>query len=125
MDRPRKNRRRNLLSYPRVQVRLIAVFALLAVAYGLVNYHIALGTLNRAIRDVRGLPLSDELRHDVGVLAREHTRTLHGQLALFTLLSLAMLGCGGLLLSHRLAGPLHQLSTYLRGMASRSVPPWC
>lgn len=124
MAEPRKRfRRRQILSNPREQLKIVATFVVLAVLYTATNYFVAKGTLWSLSSDILQLPLSAANQADVNVIVEQQSLTLDMQLGLFTLLVVAMLSLAGLLMSHRLAGPIYQLKTYLRLMAHGEVKP--
>jgi hypothetical protein len=124
MTEPRRgHRRRRILSNPREQLKIVVAFFVLAVLYAATNYGIAKGVLWSVSSDLMGVPLSPANRADVDMILEQQALTVDMQLALFTVLILVTLTLAGLLMSHRLAGPLYQLRTYLRLMARGEVTP--
>ena len=119
----KRNRRRNILSNPAAQLRIVLFFALLAGLYAATNYYIAMKALNTLAGEILALPLSNELRYDVGVLLSNQSEILNLQLALFTFLIIFMLSLGGILLSHRIGGPVYRIREYLKGRVDGSVEP--
>ena len=115
--------RRELISNPSVQFRIIFVFALLAILYATLNYYISTHTLEAFGQDVLDLPLPSAERVDAGILLDQRLRMLDIQLAMFTFLSVTMLLMGGVYLSHRIGGPMFQLSNYLKRVTSGEEPP--
>ena len=119
----RKNRRRNVYSNPKAQSKIILLFFLLAVLYAGVNWYISLHTIRELASSMDALPLSEVARHDLDVLVSERTYVLNLQLTLFTVLSTLTVALGGLLLSHRIGGPIYHLRTYMKGLAAGHVAP--
>ena len=119
----KRNRRRNILSNPKAQIRIVAFFALLASVYAATNYYIAMKALNTLAGEVLSLPLSNSLRYDVGVMLNNQAEVLNLQLALFTFLTIFMLSLGGVLLSHRIGGPIYRIREHLKGLTDGSMQP--
>lgn len=119
----RKTRRRQMLSNPRVQLRIILTFTLLAVLYAGTNYYVAKSALWSFSAEVQQLPLSQSNRADVDLIVEQQQTTLNLQLGLFTVLIVSMLSLSGLFMSHRLGGPIYQLKTYLRQMSNGDGTP--
>ena len=115
-------RRWQLLSNPRVQLRIIYLFGWLALLFAGTNYYIAKSTLKAVAAEILRLPLSNANRTDVGLAVRQQATTLDVQMLLFTLLSLVTLLLAGLVLSHHIGGPIHQLTTYLKGVVAGKAP---
>jgi methyl-accepting chemotaxis protein len=115
-------RRRRLLSNPREQWRIIYLFGWLALLFAGTNYYIAESTLNAISAEILRLPVSDANRTDIVVAVRQQTTMLNVQMLLFTLLSLVTLLLAGLILSHRIGGPIHQLTSYLKALTAGMMP---
>ncbi|MBN1558352.1 MAG: methyl-accepting chemotaxis protein [Lentisphaerae bacterium] len=115
--------RRELISNPSVQYRIIFLFGFLALLYAALNYYISTYAVTAFGRDVLDLSLTHAERADVNILLDQRLRTLDAQLAVFTFLSVSMLLLGGVYLSHRIGGPLHQLDRYLEDVTEGRVPP--
>jgi len=118
-----RNRRRNILSNPKVQLRIVLFFALLASLYAATNYYIAMKALNSLAGDVLALPLSNAQRYDIGVMLTNQSEVLNLQLALFTFLIIFMICLGGVLLSHRIGGPIYRIREHLNALADGRVQP--
>ena len=118
-----RNRRRNYLSQPRTQLRIIGFFLLLALVYGGLNIYISKAAFGNLTDALAGLSLPADVGHDVGILMSDHTATLGLQLGLFTLLSLCMLCLAGVLLSHRIGGPIFHIKKYMGGIVDGSIEP--
>lgn len=115
-DRPRKIRRRNIFSYPRFQIKIVLIFAFLAVLYAATNYVVSTTALTRASEEIRDLPLDAATRSDVRMILHEQGVTLDIQLMLFTFLIFFVLIMGGVFLSHVLGGPIQRLNNYTKNI---------
>jgi hypothetical protein len=118
-----KHKRKQIFSNPKVQIKIVITFAFLAVLYATANYYIAKGTLWSFSADVLQLDLSETNRDDVNMLLKQQSETLNLQLLLFTALTCIVVTLGGLLMSHRLGGPIYQLRRYLRALTDGSTDP--
>lgn len=116
-------RRTQFLSNPKVQIKIILVFAVLGILYAGTNYYIAKSTLWSVTSDILRLPLSGANRDDVNLLINQQCLTLDMQLGLFTTLVVTVLILAGVFMSHRLGGPIYQLTTYLAQMTEGTVVP--
>jgi hypothetical protein len=114
MTAPQSHKRRDILSNPSVQLRIIGIFLFLAVLYAATGYYVTRNTLGRAAADIMRLPLSDMNRHDVATVVREHALTLDIQLTLFIFLSIVTVTMCGVLLSHLIGGPIYRINKYLK-----------
>jgi hypothetical protein len=123
MTAPARHKRSQVLSNPRVQLRIIGLFALLALLYAGTNFYVAGSSLGKLGRDALALQVPEDVRHDLNVIVRQHEEVLNVQLMLFTFLSFCVLTLCGVLLSHRVGGPVYQLTRYLEGMAAGTVKP--
>jgi nitrogen fixation/metabolism regulation signal transduction histidine kinase len=111
------------MSLPAAQLRIMAVFGLLAVLYAGLNVYISRRALARLAAEAMNLDLTPRAAHDLRVLILEHSATLDLQLTIFLLLSFCMVAMAGLVLSHRLGGPVYHLKTYLDGITTGSITP--
>lgn len=118
---PLKHRRRQVLSNPRVQLRIIAVFFLLAVAYAATGYFVVISALRRLGNETLSLTLPASARSDVVILLRKNLETLNIQMGIFIFFSIFILTMAAVLLSHRIGGPIYQLEKYLQQMARRET----
>jgi methyl-accepting chemotaxis protein len=117
------NRRRNVLSNPGVQIRIIAIFVTLALLFACTNYYVSKRALRSLYDDLAGSSLPDAARMDLTASFQQQNGTLDAQLALLTVLSLVVLTLSGLFLSHSLGGPIHRLTGYCRNVASGRIKP--
>jgi len=117
------NRRRNVLSNPHPQLRIIAFLLALGLIYAAINVYISKSVLRAMTLDVLALPMPLSSFRDVQILALEHEAALDLQLAVFTFLSFCMLGLAGILLSHRIGGPMTHLRQYIEGLTDGTEKP--
>jgi methyl-accepting chemotaxis protein len=108
---------------PSAQLRIVGVFGVLAILYAALNVFISKRALDGLSNDALDLDLSPLVRHDLQVLAHQHAAALDLQLCLFTFLSFCMVCLAGILLSHRLGGPIYHLKKYLMDLAAGTIPP--
>lgn len=117
------NRRRNILSLPSAQLRIMGLFAALAVLYAALNVYISKRAFDRLATDAFELELPARAAHDLNVLVLQHEATLDLQLTLFVFLSFCMVTMAGVLLSHRLGGPVFHLKKYLKDVSDGTASP--
>ena len=118
-----RNRRRNYLSQPKTQLRIIVFFVVMALVYGSLNIYIGNSAYTSFGHDVLSLELSASQMHDVSVMFDRHRDSLYIQLAVFSFLSLLMLLLSGLLLSHRIGGPIYHMKNYFKGLSVGRCQP--
>ncbi len=109
------NRRSNIFSYPSAQLRMILIFALLASVYATANFYVSRTALSRFVQEIQAdATLSEQQQHDVTVSFVQRSRDLDLQMSILTLLSLIMIFLACLVVSHRVAGPVFHLKSYMR-----------
>jgi len=113
----RSYKRREILSNPGVQMKIIGVFFSLALLYALTNFFVGTHTLRAVSTRLLELPLSNATRYDLTVIIDQQTQVLSTQLVLLTVFSMATLLLGGTYLSHKIGGPIYQLNKYCRDVA--------
>ncbi len=118
-----KNRRRNLMSLPAAQARIIGLLLILGLLYAALNVYISRRALEAMAAEAYQIEMSALARHDLRVVVAEQFATLDLQLAIFLLLSFVMVGLVGVLLSHRLGGPVFHLQQYLNAVADGRAEP--
>lgn len=118
-----RNRRRNILSLPAAQLRIICLFAVLAILYATLNIYVSKRAFTQLANSALSLEIPTQARYDLQVIVCEQGATLDLQLSLFTFLSFCMVCLAGILLSHRLGGPVFHLKQYLDGLAAETIPP--
>ncbi|MCE9613739.1 MAG: hypothetical protein K8T26_05650 [Lentisphaerae bacterium] len=118
-----RNRRRNVMSLPGTQLRIILFFAVLALLYALVNVYVSKHAFQRLAAEALRMPLPMTAHRDLQVIVYEQEATLDVQLSLFTFLSFSMLCLAGVLISHRIGGPVYHLKNYLDGLGSGAQTP--
>jgi len=117
------NRRREVLSNPKVQIKIILSFVFLALLYVGTNYYVSNNTLKTFADHVLDLPLSERDRSDVIVLRGQQAMILNAQLYVFTLLTLLILVLGSIYLSHKIAGPIFRINKYLQSVSKGEKKP--
>jgi len=122
-DRKRAYKRREWLSSPGFQGKIVAVFGLLAALYITVIWRIALRVLSAVGAEAAALDLAVRQQRDLAVVLEQQARVLSWQLGAFTFLSVFVMLMGGVVLSHRIGGPLYQLRRYLDGLTDGTVKP--
>lgn len=122
MKRP--YRRTNILSYPKAQLGIIGIMAVLAVAYSATNYWMVKSAIKRmADRIVELPPTEATFRNDVRILEQREDRTLTTQLVLFGVLSSFVVIASAAYLSHKIAGPIYGIRKYMRDVARGTIEP--
>jgi hypothetical protein len=117
------HKRRNFLSYPAAQWRIIRIFALLAIVFALTNYFVGRAALTRVIDHVSRMPLQQAtFRHDLDILYEREASVLSLQLTLFGLLSTMAVVIGAVFVSHVIAGPIYRLRKYLAELTQGATP---
>ena len=119
----RSYKRKQIFSNPTVQWKIVSVFGAVAALFIATNYQVVHRLLSALGNNVSRLPLSLENRADLILMLEQQEQMLDVQLAIFTFLSIFLLVMGGVLLSHRIGGPLFQMRTYLDEMAAGSGQP--
>jgi hypothetical protein len=118
-----KNRRRNILSDPKSQIRLIGFFIALSIVYAVLNVYISKRAFNEMVVQVQELSMPEQSLSDASIIASNHERALNLQLTLFTTLMGAMMVLASLAVSHRVGGPMTHMRIYLRGVMNGTVEP--
>ena len=117
------NRRRNYFSNPRVQAKIVGVFAFLAITYAATNFYVSIYNLNSIATHLEQLPLSEINRHDVSILISQQRVALEVQIAVLTLLSWTMLLLGGAFISHKIGGPIYRITSYMQRFSEGKTHP--
>jgi hypothetical protein len=108
------NRRKNLLSYPAAQMRMIGIFAFIAVFYAAVNIYVSRASLVGFAEDLRkDVVTNEQAQHNIDIVLTQKRHALDIQLSVLTVLSLIMLCLATLVISHRVAGPIYHLRKYM------------
>ena len=118
-----KNRRRNILSDPKSQIRLMGFFIVLVVVYAVLNVYISKRAFNSMVVEVQSLPMPAQSLTDASIMASSHEDALNLQLTLFTVLMGVMMVLASLAVSHRVSGPMTHMRIYLRGVMNGTVEP--
>jgi len=119
----RTHKRKDIFSNPKVQLKIVVVFGVVALLFIVTNYRVVYRLLSDLSNSIALLPLSSQNRADLMMMIEQQEQMLDIQLALFTFLSIFALVIGGVLLSHRIGGPLYQMRRYLDEMAAGTVQP--
>ena len=108
------NRRKNVLSYPAAQMRMIAIFAFLAVLCAVANVYVCRTSLGGFAEELRKeVVTSEQAQRDIDIVMKQKVQALDMQLATLTILNLIMLCLATLVVSHRVAGPIYHLRKYM------------
>ena len=121
--KPVRYKRKEMLSNPRVQLRIMLSFGFLALLFIATNCYISRQLLGGITRQVLQLPLSPANQADLVLILEQQGGNVALQLALFIFLSVFVLLMAGVVLSHRIGGPIHQLTKYLDEMSRDAVTP--
>lgn len=116
-------KRRQLFSNPKVQLRIIIFFAVMALLYAGTNCYMMKATLTSISDDLLELPLSPTARHDADVVIRQNEATLDIQLAVFTFISVTVVLMAAVFFSHTIGGPIFSLNRYMRAVAQGDTKP--
>jgi len=111
-----------MLSNPGFQLRIIFIFAFLAILYAATNYVVSKNSLRTISEAIRELRLTAENRSDLALVMHEQNVTLDLQLMLLTFLSFFVLVMGGVFLSHVLGGPIYRMNKYMRQVVDGKEP---
>lgn len=119
----RERRRRELISYPSAQLRMIGALLVVTLSYVAMTIFIGLYGFLSLSDNILLLPLAESDRSDVVILIRQHASMIYTQLAISTFVSVFVFLVGGVYLSHKIAGPVHRIRTYLRDLADGRTAP--
>ncbi len=121
--KPVRYKRKEMFSNPRVQLRILMSFGFLALLFIATNCYISKQLLSNLGEQVLQLPLSANNQADLVLILEQQGRNVALQLALFIFLSVFVLLMAGVVLSHRIGGPIYQLTKYLDEMSRDAVKP--
>ena len=119
----KKCNRENVFSNPAVQGRIVIFFFALTALLTAINWTVSWRALTRFSQNVMELSSSDIYQRDVMLLLDQQQAVLMIQLAIYSLLSFVLMALGAVVLSHRIGGPLHHLTTYCRSVAHGKAGP--
>ena len=122
-DLVKRHKRKEIFSNPAFQVRIVLVFLVLAVLFIATHCYVVRALLQSTETEIGRLPLPPTARTDISLILEQQAHTLDLQLGLLTFLTVFVLLMGGILLSHRIGGPLYQLRTYLDAASRDATPP--
>lgn len=118
-----KHKRRDIFSYPREQIKLVAVFGLLAFLFITTNVYVSKSTITAVSKEMMEQNLTAAQRHDLQIVVGQRNAALDVQMAMLTFLSVFVLVMSGVYISHKTMGPMTQLRNYLRGMSKGETRP--
>jgi len=122
-DRATRIKRRNVFSNPKVQLRIVLTFAIIALLYACTSWYVSVSSLKAISREIQTLELSEAQYRDASIIVRERAVTLNLQLMMQTFVAFVLLTMAGVVLSHHIGGPLYQLSAYLRDIVDDRTKP--
>ncbi len=125
MTKKTYTRRKNILSNPKEQMRIIIFFSILAIVYASINYFMNMWSLKSLANKILEIPQPLDMQHDVSILLSQQSSILNIQLIIFTLLATVMLILGIVLLSHRIGGPIYHITKYMREISDGTAKPRC
>lgn len=121
--REKPHNRENVFSNPAVQGRILIFFFALTAILIATNWIMSWRALSRLSQNVIALSSSDIFHRDVALLLKQQQAALGIQLIIYSLLSLILMALGAIVLSHRIGGPLHNLTAYCRGVVHGDKSP--
>ena len=116
-------KRKEVFSNPKVQSRIMVTFLCLTILFISTNFLINRRLLSEISNQVMTLPLSAENSADVMVIMEQQGATAIVQIGLFIFLAVFVLLMAGVILSHRIGGPIYQLNKYLEDMLENKTKP--
>ncbi len=117
------HKRKEMFSNPKVQSRIMVTFLLLTILFIGTNFFINRRLLTEISNQVMSLPLSAANSADVAVIMGQQGATALIQMGLFIFLAVFVLLMAGVILSHRIGGPIYQLNKYLEDMIAGKTKP--
>ena len=118
-----RHKRKEVFSNPKVQSRIMVTFLFLTILFISTNFIISRRLLTEITNQVMSLPLSAENSADVIVIMGQQGATALVQMGLFIFLAVFVLLMAGVILSHRIGGPVYQLNNYLEDMLENKTKP--
>lgn len=116
--------RKNLFSYPKAQWRIVAFLIFFSIVYCGLNVYVATSGVNAFRHEIGSVPTLDAAaRHEVLHMIDQHATTLNIQLAIFSALVVGLLLWTGLVLSHRICGPIGRLHRHLSAIMDGRQDP--
>jgi methyl-accepting chemotaxis protein len=123
MSNKKRYKRKEVFSNPVVQYRIMGTFLFLTVLFIITNFFISRRLLIEISNEIMSLPLSAENSADVMVIMSQQGTTSLIQMGLFIFLAVFVLLMAGVVLSHRIGGPIHQLNKYLEDVTENKTKP--
>jgi len=109
-------KRRELLSNPSLQLRVIISFGLLAIASAWTNFYVGTTAFDSVMDELWSLDMPHSTQRDFQILLEDRRDTLEVQLRIFTFVAVVTVMLAAVFISHHIGGPLTQLNTYLLRM---------
>jgi hypothetical protein len=119
----KKHTRKNIFSNPAIQGRILILFFILAALLIATNWTMSCRALSRLGQNVMELSSEATYQRDVTLLLKQQQAVLTIQFVIYSLLSFVLVALGAVVLSHRIGGPLHHLTTYCRGVVHGTTKP--
>lgn len=117
-----KQIRRNYFSDPKTQSRVLIFFFVLSFVYAVLNIDISHRAYNALSDDIMGIEtMPASSRFEAKVITDKYAYVLTIQSILFAILSMGMLMMAGMLLSHRIGGPITNLRLYMSRVCSGEI----
>jgi len=122
MDK-KANLRISVFSNPAVQGRILLVFFALTALLLATSWVVTLRALSAFGRAAMDLAAAQGIQQDLQLLREQHRAVIVLQMSVYTVLVLALVILGAVLLSHRIGGPLYRLAAYCRGVVRGEIKP--
>lgn len=116
-------KRKEVFSNPSVQLRIMVTFLSLTILFVITNFLISQRLLSAVSNQIMNLPLSPENSTDVIIIMSQQGSTTLVQMGAFIFLSVFVMLMAGVILSHRIGGPIYQLHKYFDDMSDNKIKP--
>ena len=116
-------KRKEIFSNPLVQYRIMGTFLFLTVIFVATNFFISRQLLSETYNQIMELPLSPENSADIMIIMQQQGTTAFIQMGFFIFLAVFVLLMAGVILSHRVGGPIYQLNKYIEDLLAEKVKP--
>lgn len=116
-------KRKEIFSNPLVQYRIMGTFVFLTFIFVLTNFFISRQLLSEIYNRIMELPLSPENSSDIVIIMQQQGTTALIQMGFFIFLAVFVLLMAGVILSHRVGGPIYQLNKYIDELVQGKVKP--
>ncbi|MCK5529590.1 MAG: hypothetical protein KAI74_07885 [Kiritimatiellae bacterium] len=116
-------KRKEVFSNPAVQSRIMITFLFLTLLFVITNFFISQRLLSAISSQIMKLPLSPENSTDAIIIMSQQGSTTLIQMGVFIFLSVFVMLMSGIILSHRIGGPIYQLHKYFDDMSENKIKP--